>query len=47
MFKWIRIKMFLKKMRKKHNRIDFEIVTSEKEMIIYITGEEDELRLRW
>ena len=32
---------------KKDNRYDFKIVTSDREVIIYMTGEEDELRLRW
>jgi hypothetical protein len=34
-------------MRKKYNRYDFKIVTSDREVIIYMVGEEDELRLRW
>lgn len=34
-------------MREKHNRYDFKIVTSDREVIIYMPGEEGELRLRW
>jgi len=47
MFKWFKIAKFLRQMRKKYNRYDFKIVTSDREVIIYIPGEEDELRLRW
>jgi hypothetical protein len=47
MLKWFKIARFLRKMRKKYNRYDFRIVTSEREVVIYIAGEEDELRLRW
>ena len=47
MFKWFKIAKFLRQMRKKYNRYDFKIVTSDREVIIYMAGEEDELRLRW
>jgi len=47
MFKWFKISRFLRKMRKKHQRYDFKIVTSDREVIIFVDGENDEIRIRW
>lgn len=34
-------------MRKKYQRYDFKILTSDKEIIILIPNEKDELRIKW
>jgi len=47
MFKWLRIKRFIRGMRKKHQRYDFMIASSSEEIIIYVKGTEDQLRLKW
>ena len=47
MFKWFKIARFLRAMRKKHNRYDFKIVTSNSVVVIYMEGTDDELRLSW
>ena len=47
MIKWFYLIRFLRKMRTKYERYDFRIVTSNKEIVIYIDGEDDELRLNW
>ncbi|MBK8807781.1 MAG: hypothetical protein IPO21_14500 [Bacteroidales bacterium] len=47
MLKWIKIKIFIKKMRVKHNRYDFKIVTTNKEIIIYVDGTDEQLRLHY
>lgn len=47
MFKWFKIVKFIKIMRKKHNRYDFRLITTNNKIIIYMTGEDDELRLNY
>lgn len=47
MFKWLKIARFLRQMRKKHNRYDFKIVTSDSVVVIYVEGTDDQLRLNW
>jgi DUF4097 and DUF4098 domain-containing protein YvlB len=47
MFKWFKIARFLRQMRKKHKRYDFKIVTSDKVVVIYVEGTDDQLRLSW
>jgi len=47
MLKWLKIKIFLKKMRIKHNRYDFKIVTTDNLIVIYVDGTEDQLRLSY
>ena len=47
MLKWLKIKMFLNKMRAKHKRYDFKIVTTDKLIVIYVDGTDDQLRLSY
>jgi hypothetical protein len=47
MLKWFKIARFLRATRKKHNRYDFKIVTSNSVVVIYMEGTDDELRLSW
>jgi hypothetical protein len=47
MLKWFKIASFLRATRKKHNRYDFKIVTSNSVVVIYMEGTDDELRLSW
>ena len=47
MIKWFKICRFLRKMRAKHNRPDFRIITTSSQIIIYVDESEDALRLDW
>ena len=47
MIKWFKLCRFLRKMRLKHNRPDFKVITSNSEIIIYVDKSEDQIRLNW
>lgn len=47
MLKWLKIKKFLRKMRAKHKRYDFKIVTTDNIIVIYVEGTDDQLRLSY
>jgi len=47
MFKFWKIARWVRAMRKKHNRYDFRLVTNAEEIVFYIEGENEQLRVRY
>ena len=47
MFKWIKIIRWIKKMRKKHGKYAFKVVTNDNTMVFYVEGTDDKLRVSY
>ncbi len=47
MFKFFKIAKWIRLMRKKYNRYDFKVVTNQDEIIFYVEGQDDQLRVRY